>query len=221
MMKHEKYIEWLLDLFMRGETTLEQEKELSEYFASSQLVPEEWEPYRQMFEFFDNGMPLDVGSKPRSNISRPLWALIATAAVVTILVMTVPSINRSKMTEKTLGTPAITENPAVTAKKENTSLNDTIVIHTPSTTLLAKKTVKPVNEPKRKAIVQHRLDSAELEREQGEIELARQELMADKLIVEQERQEILDEQYNSRAQAYRAKHAVGNEDPHCIQVVFK
>ena len=51
--------------------------------------------------------------------------------------------------------------------------------------------------------------------------LAQQELMADKLMVEQERQEVLAEQYNSRAQAYRAKLAVSNDDPHFIQVVFK
>ena len=45
--------------------------------------------------------------------------------------------------------------------------------------------------------------------------------MADKYIVEQERQEILNEQYNSRSQAYQAQLAVQNENPQFIQVVFK
>ena len=61
----------------------------------------------------------------------------------------------------------------------------------------------------------------EIEREQGEMELAQQELMADKLIIEQERQEILSEQYAGRVQAYQAQQAIANENPQFIQVVFK
>lgn len=65
------------------------------------------------------------------------------------------------------------------------------------------------------------LDPMEIEREQGEMELAQQELMADKLIIEQERQEILSEQYAGRVQAYQAQQAIANENPQFIQVVFK
>ena len=61
----------------------------------------------------------------------------------------------------------------------------------------------------------------ESNREQGEMELAQQELMADKLIIEQERQEILSEQYAGRVQAYQAQQAIANENPQFIQVVFK
>jgi len=60
-----------------------------------------------------------------------------------------------------------------------------------------------------------------MEREQGEMEQAQQELMADKYIIEQERQEILEEQYSGRVQAYQARQAFNNENPQFIQVVFK
>ena len=60
-----------------------------------------------------------------------------------------------------------------------------------------------------------------MEREQGEIELAQQELMADRFIIEQERQEILEEQYAGRVQAHRVQQAFTNENPQFIQVVFK
>lgn len=218
MMKHEKYIESLLDLFLRGETTLEQEKELSEYFASSQSIPEEWEPYRQMFDYFDNGMPLEVEAKPRKNFSRFLWAMTATAAVVAILVMTLPNINRTKESKRTIDVPVIT------VKEDNASKassSDTTALTIQVTPLIAKKDPKPVKMKREKSIVHHSLDSAELEREQGEIELAQQELMADKFIMEQERQEVYDEQYKSRAQAYQAKLATNSEEPHFIKVVFK
>lgn len=45
----------LLDKFMDGLTTLEEETALGEYFRTHE-VPEEWEDYRQMFGYFDRGM---------------------------------------------------------------------------------------------------------------------------------------------------------------------
>ena len=57
MKNHETHIETLLELFMQGETSLEQEQELSEFFANSTSIPEEWEAFKGMFAYFDAGMP--------------------------------------------------------------------------------------------------------------------------------------------------------------------
>ena len=45
----------LLDRFMNGETTLEEERTLGEYFATS-YSDGEWDVYKKMFAYFDNGM---------------------------------------------------------------------------------------------------------------------------------------------------------------------
>ena len=69
-------IEALLDKFMDGQTTVEEEALLAEYFRSSD-VPAEWEDYRAMFDYFDSGMTQPVASpKPRRN----WWWITGTAA---------------------------------------------------------------------------------------------------------------------------------------------
>jgi hypothetical protein len=49
------YIQSLLDKYLDGQTSLQEERQLSEYF-SSQPVPTEWEDYKEMFAWFDDGM---------------------------------------------------------------------------------------------------------------------------------------------------------------------
>ncbi len=49
------YIQSLLDKYLDGLTSLEEERLLGEYFRT-QSVPPEWEDYREMFAWFDNGM---------------------------------------------------------------------------------------------------------------------------------------------------------------------
>ena len=95
MNNDEKHIESLLDLFMQGETTLEQERELRQFFASSHSVPKEWEPYKEMMAYFDEEMPINKGFGFKKNIVHPLWAVIAAAAVSAIIIMIVPKLGRS------------------------------------------------------------------------------------------------------------------------------
>jgi len=54
-----KDIQRLIQLFLDGKTTLEEEARLAEYFRNND-VPEEWQPYKEMFQWFDNGMPEDI-----------------------------------------------------------------------------------------------------------------------------------------------------------------
>lgn len=52
-------IDELLERFMQGETSLDEEQLLADYFRSADNIPPQWEPYRTMFRYFDEGMPLE------------------------------------------------------------------------------------------------------------------------------------------------------------------
>ena len=224
MKNHDPHIESLLEQFMQGETSLEQERELSKYFSCSTPIPEDWEAYRVMFAYFDAGMPIHK-EKPKHNIVRPVWTLLAAAAVAAIAIMVAPLFQRTSSVDKTTIPQPIT---AVNNKK-NVTIPDTAAHPVPPETshLIVKQEQKSTKK-KPHATSHHAtlstistLDSIEREREQGEVEQAKQELMADKFIIEQERQEALNEQYITRAQAHQAQQAAINENPQFIQVVFK
>ena len=227
MNNDEKHIESLLNLFMQGETTLEQERELRRFFASTHEIPQEWEPYRVMMAYFDDGMPIATEPIPRRNIARPVWAVIAAAAVAAII-MVVPNLMRVPE-EKA---PTIVQ-PVITADVDTVNKSEPQAVAPPKPIIAQvekpithKSPAKPTNaqnKQKPRSITSHKapFDAVEMEREQGEIEQAQQELLADKFMIEQERQEILEEQYAGRAQAYQAQQAIANENPQFIQVVFK
>ncbi len=219
MKNHDPHIESLLEQFMQGDTTLEQERELSSFFANSASIPKEWEAYRVMFAYFDAAMPI-TEQKPKRNTGRALWTLLAAAAVAAIAIMVAPLFQRTSSVDKT------TTPQPITAVNKNVTIPDTAARPVPPETshLLVKQEQKSTKK-KPHATSHHAtistLDSIEREREQGEVEQAQQELMADKFIIEQERQEALHEQYITRAQAHQAQQAAINENPQFIQVVFK
>ena len=53
---NQKYIARLLDRFLQGDSTLEEEQMLADYFRSAADLPTEWEDFRTMFRYFDHGM---------------------------------------------------------------------------------------------------------------------------------------------------------------------
>lgn len=53
---NQKYIARLLDRFLQGDSTLEEEQILADYFRSAADLPAEWEDFRTMFHYFDQGM---------------------------------------------------------------------------------------------------------------------------------------------------------------------
>lgn len=226
MNNNEKHIESLLNLFMQGETTLEQERELRQYFASTHEIPQEWEPYKEMMAYFDDGMPIATAPTTKRNIARPMWAIVA-AAIVAIIFIVVPNLKRE--VDPKVSTPP---GPVVIADVDTAKIHDTIAapfVAAPKPIVAKVEKKADIKEEASVKKQKHRnvslpkahLDPMEIEREQGEMELAQQELMADKLIIEQERQEILSEQYAGRVQAYQAQQAIANENPQFIQVVFK
>lgn len=61
-MKEELDIKTLLLRFMDGQTTLDEEAALGKYFREND-VPEEWLAYKEMFAYFDEGMPEEPAGK--------------------------------------------------------------------------------------------------------------------------------------------------------------
>ena len=87
---NKKDIATLLDKFMAGTTTIEEEQILTDYFRSEQRAPAEWEDYKDMFAYFDNGMVEVSGQKEDIAKARlaaiVLWKRIAVAAILLILI---------------------------------------------------------------------------------------------------------------------------------------
>lgn len=119
-MNGEKNIKQLIGRFMQGLTSIEEEEQISQWFAVHTDVSDDLKPYQQMFAYFDKGMPIDEQMpidkgmsedkqmsenkqilveeeirKPLRNHSRlrPLWCLLAAAAVALLVVMTWPAQN--------------------------------------------------------------------------------------------------------------------------------
>ena len=85
-------IEALLDKFMDGQTSVEEEKALADYFRSHD-VPAEWEDYRIMFGYFDHGMegellPVEQSRPPLTRLMGRRWWGIAAAACITAAIVT-------------------------------------------------------------------------------------------------------------------------------------
>ena len=96
-MYNEKQIRQLLTRFMDGQTTVEEEQEIARWFAARREVAPDLEDYRQMFAYFDAGMPEeDVAVTPvaagrSSSVARSIAlrvAMIAAACVAVAVVMT-------------------------------------------------------------------------------------------------------------------------------------
>lgn len=51
-------IQQLIDKYMNGQTTVDEEQIIARYFRNATDVPDSLKPYRDMFAYFDDGMPL-------------------------------------------------------------------------------------------------------------------------------------------------------------------
>ena len=77
----------LIDKFMSGTTTLDEEKTLGDFFRQTERLPAELEPYRDMFAYFDNGMTGEPSDKPVSHAApvRSLRWIAGIAAAVAVI----------------------------------------------------------------------------------------------------------------------------------------
>lgn len=90
--KKDKEISRLLELFMEGNTTVEQEDVLARYFSNHD-VPSEWSEYKEMFDYFADGMPRGrYDDKPCEVKKRRkgLWMAAAAAVAAILIVMAWP-----------------------------------------------------------------------------------------------------------------------------------
>jgi len=87
-------IQQLLDRFMAGETSLAEEREIAQYFRDHRQVDSELEPYREMFDYFADGMPLEQKRQPTKRPLKWVAAAVAAAAVALLLLF-----SPSKQTE--------------------------------------------------------------------------------------------------------------------------
>lgn len=79
----DEYIEQLLTKFMNGESSLEEEAQLGDYFRTQKVRPG-WEEYRMMFAYFDSGMTeVETQRKPETR-RRTLHRIAAAACVAGI-----------------------------------------------------------------------------------------------------------------------------------------
>ena len=91
---NEKDIRLLLDRFMAGETSLEEETLLGEWFRQHSDVSDDLKEYQLMFGYFDEGMPLDYEAENHVEDAHPktkarmrrLWLPLSLAASIALLI---------------------------------------------------------------------------------------------------------------------------------------
>lgn len=176
-MNGEKNIRQLIGRFMQGLTSIEEEEQISQWFAVHTDVSDDLKPYQQMFAYFDKGMPIDEQMpidkqmsenkqmpidkqipveeeirKPLRNHSRlrPLWCLLAAAAAVSLLVvMTWPAQNGN-----TPVTPA-----AMLAQADKDSAETLVPAAETEVRNQVKQTVKPKMRPRKRGVYRKHLHS--------------------------------------------------------------
>lgn len=81
-----QYIEQLLNRFLEGESTIAEEEILARYFATH-TVDSNWEPYKQMFAYFESGMSAyNAPGAASTNIIKVNWRkVMGIAASVAIM----------------------------------------------------------------------------------------------------------------------------------------
>ena len=110
------YIEGLLDKFMAGTSTLEEEDILSQYFAQ-ETIPAEWEQYRLLFSEFEAMKP---SAKPKRRWIG--WSVAAAAVVAGVLYLAIPSHREGQVEDQPLMVQTDTTTTTPQAKPDTTSL---------------------------------------------------------------------------------------------------
>ena len=127
----QQHIQDLLDKFMNGLTTLEEEAALGDYFRTHE-VPQEWEDYRQMFGYFDRGMEGEVimpqaQEQPFMRLMGRRWWGIAAAACITAAIVATAVLHQPESTTTVPETPPVASNetPPIEETQDVASLHET------------------------------------------------------------------------------------------------
>lgn len=140
-----EYIARLLNRFMEGATTIEEERLLADYFRKTEHVTEEWSDYRRMFDWFSEGMPMKK-TAPR----RRWWPWAAAAAVITtiIIAFSIPGKETPQVAQQTA--PSAPSAPVIqTQIQPEPSVEPTkkLAIHKPQQKKTSPKKEKVTEEP--------------------------------------------------------------------------
>ena len=157
------YIKDLLDKYMDGTSTLEEEDILANYFRGKD-IPQEWEDYRLLFQEIEAMKP-----QPKSNKRWIGWS-VAAAIVAGVLYVAVPS----QQTIHQQADPLIAQSDTIVQSSENAPIE-----LAPDTMPKQKEQVQPIQTKKRSirklAPTIHDIDKAyalmaQVEQEQREVE---------------------------------------------------
>lgn len=83
----------LLSRFDEGLTTEAEEEALKEYFTHSDSIPDEWQPYKELFMSFDTDAydftkeEVDAMFTPAPKSQRQIWAWLAAACVIGVVAL--------------------------------------------------------------------------------------------------------------------------------------
>lgn len=171
----QQHIKALLDKFIDGQTSIEEEKVLADFFRTHD-VPAEWEDYRVMFDFFDHGMEGDLTALPTANKSiasqmgHRWWGIAAAAAITALIVGTVALHHPSKQVpEQGPGTTAHAKNDTITPPSTVEVAPQPLATATP---VIQTTPVHRVNSSSHVRHLQARNDSLSKENERLQRELA-------------------------------------------------
>ena len=126
-MTHQE-IDTLLNRFLSAQTTEAEEQMLADYFQSAESVPQEWQPYRELFlsfqtdayELTDNELAaLTAEPQPAKRKVRPLHWLGAAAAVAAILLVIGSTMLRNEAPHQTIAKTDTQEQSTDTITTEN------------------------------------------------------------------------------------------------------
>lgn len=139
MNEKEKDIRLLLDRFMVGETSLEEEALIGEWFRKHPDVSDDLKEYQMMFGYFDEGMPLNHEAEEHVENAHPkakarmrrLWLPLSLAASIALLIgFAIPWVGRqtghrddSKMAQFEGRTPPEDVDSAVVHEEKSTDAN--------------------------------------------------------------------------------------------------
>ena len=102
-MKRETTIKKLLDKYLEGNTTIKEERILSDYFNSEDVKPE-WAAYKSMFSFFNEAKE-EESTKAFVPKVKPLWKSWQNiAAILMLAVATTLFFNSQQNASQDLGT---------------------------------------------------------------------------------------------------------------------
>lgn len=139
----DKNIEQLIKRFMDGQTTVEEESRIAEYFRTHD-VEDEWKAYKDMFAWFDDGMPIQQETekhKTRNSKKAKIiaFAMAAAAAIAALIIIATPGNNGIMPVQRT----ANVIKPS-TADAIETAIKDTLAIDS-----VSKETSRPAHKKAR------------------------------------------------------------------------